>query len=731
MLSLALRNPPDAPIALLRPVRLPSFPFQAMPPHTKPLLKRPHVIALLGIAGLGALGLAVAGVSWALVCRGTSCPSLTGLEQYQPRQTSRLFAADGRFIAEIGQERRTLARLDQIPQHVRDAFLIIEDKRFYAHGGIDFFRIFGASIANIRAGGVVQGFSTITMQLARNLFPDRLNVRDKGLTRKLREAKVARAIEAKYSKDRILELYLNQIYLGNGAYGVETASQRYFGKSVRELTISEAATLAALPKGPERYNPRRFPERAVQRRNTVVELMRRAGVIADSSASLAKAYPMRLARRRGGSAETAPYFVEYVRRILEEKYGKRLYEHPLKVYTTLDLDLQGAAERALDRQLRIVESGQSGVFPHRTYEQIMARAAGGGQEESRTVSAYLQGAFVAIDPRSGAVRALVGGRDFEDSQFDRATQGLRQPGSTFKPIVYSTAIQSGRPPSYLIDDSPLIVPQLDSTKPWQPQNYDLKFLGNMTMRHGLEDSRNMIAIRLGMEIGEQSVVAMAAGFGISTPVPPYPSIHIGSADVYPIEMIAAYTVFANLGWRVPTMPVIRVEDEKGTTIYSAESERIQVLSREEAWLMVDMMKGVIRHGTAAASVGQYFHIPAGGKTGTTNDGGDVWFIGYTADLVAGVWIGFDHPRQIMSNAQGGRLAAPAWTTFMREVYERKPAPPDWPRPPGITTRVVDDVTGLLHGPQCPQEDAHTEFYLPGTEPTRECPRRASAPSKKP
>ncbi len=691
--------------------------------------RRPLAIVLLGVTGLGVLGLIVGAVSWATVCSGASCPSLTGLEAYQPRQTSRLYAADGRFIAELGQERRTLVRLDQIPQHVRDAVVVTEDKRFYAHGGIDFYRVIGASFANIRAGGIVQGFSTITMQLARNLFPDRLDARDRSPKRKLREAKVARAIEARYSKDRILELYLNQISFGNGAFGIETASQRYFGKSVRELTIAEAATLAAVLKGPGRYNPRRFPERAIQRRNTVVELMRRANVIADSSASLAKAYPMRLARRRGGSAETAPYFVEYVRRLLEAKYGKRLYEHPLKVYTTLDLDLQGAAERALDRQLRIVESGQAGTFPHRTYEQIMARAAGGGQEESRTVSAYLQGAFVALDPRSGAVRALVGGRDFEDSQFDRATQALRQPGSTFKPIVYATAIQSGRPPSYLIDDSPLSVPQLDTAKPWQPQNYDLKFLGPMTMRKGLEDSRNMIAIRLGMEIGEQSVVAMAAGFGLSTPVPPFPSIHIGSAEVYPIEMVAAYSVFANLGWRVPTAPVVRVEDEKGATIFSAEAERMQVLSREEAWLMVDMMKGVVRRGTAAGSVGQYFPIPSGGKTGTTNDGGDVWFIGYTADLVAGIWVGFDHPKQIMSNAQGGRLAAPAWTSFMREVYERKPAPPDWPRPVTLTSRGIDEVTGLLHTSACPADDAYTEYYLPGTEPTRECPRRAAAPKK--
>lgn len=683
-----------------------------------------RILTVLAVVTLcaGVVGALAAGVVWASVCRNDACPSLDGLEQYQPRQATRLFAADGRFIAEIGQERRTLAPLDQIPQHLKDAFLVIEDKRFYDHGGIDYFRVFGAALANARAGGVVQGFSTITMQLARNLFPDRLDARDRGPMRKLREMRVARAIEAKYSKDRIFEIYLNQINLGAGAYGVETASQRYFGKSVQEITIAEAATLAALPKGPGRYNPRRFPERAVQRRNTVLELMRRAGVIADSTASLAKAYPMRLARR-GGSSETAPYFVEYVRRVLEARYGKRLYESPLKVYTTLDLDLQGAAERALDRQLRIVESGQAGAFPHRTYEQLMARAAT-GQEDTRGTSAYLQGAFVAVDPRSGAIRALVGGRDFEDSQFDRATQARRQPGSTFKPITYAAAIQSGRPASYLIDDSPIIVPQLDTAKPWTPQNYDLKFKGWMTMRDGLEDSRNMIAIRVGMEIGEQSVVEMAAGFGITTPVPPYPSIHIGSADVYPLEMVASYAVFANLGWRVPASPIVRVENERGATIYSAESERVQVLTREEGWLMVDMMKGVIRRGTAASSVGQHFRIPAGGKTGTTNDYTDVWFIGYTADLVAGVWIGFDQPKQIMNNAQGGRLAAPAWTAFMREVYERKPAPPDWPRPPALTSRLTDRVTGLLHGPQCPMEDAYVEYYIPGTEPTRECPRRA-------
>ena len=694
------------------------------------LNRRAWKVAAVACASVGVVGFIAFGIAWAVACSGTNCPSLAGLERFEPRQTSRVYAADGRFIAELGLERRTLSRLSEIPRHVIQAFVEVEDKRFYGHSGIDFRRIIGSGIANVRAGGVAQGFSTITMQLARNLFPERLNARDRGPWRKLREMHVARAIEARYSKDRILELYLNQIYLGNGAYGVETASQRYFGKSVRDLNLAEAATLAALPKGPERYNPRRFPERAVQRRNTVLELMRRARVISPAEASLGRAYPLRLARRRGGSSETAPYFAEYVRRLLDDRFGKRVYQEGFRVFTTLDLDLQSAAERALDRQLRAIENGQYGVLPHRTYEQFMARPANAPADDA-SVSPYLQGAFVALDPRTGAVRALVGGRDFDDSKFDRATQALRQPGSTFKPIVYATAIQSGRPPSYLVDDAPLEFPQLDESKPWVPQNFDLKFLGPMTMRHGLYDSRNMIAIRVGMEVGEHSVVDMAKRFGITSNVPPYPSIHIGSADVYPIEMIAAYAVFANLGWRVSPMPIVRVENAKGEVVWKPEPTMEQVLSREEAWLMVDMMKDVIRKGTAAGSVGQYFHIPAGGKTGTTNDGGDVWFIGYTADLVAGVWMGLDKPQKIMSNAQGGRLAAPAWTAFMREVYERRPSPPDWPRPSAITSRLIDEPTGLLHGSQCPAEDAYTEYFLPGTEPTRECPRRASQPVKRP
>jgi penicillin-binding protein 1A len=658
--------------------------------------------------------------SWALVCRAGACPSVALLDQYQPRQTSKLYAADGRFIAELGLERRTLLKIDQIPPLVRNAFVMTEDKRFYQHAGIDWQRIPGAILADIRHRGFAEGFSTITMQLAGQIFPETINRRDRsgfaGLTRKLKEAKVARAIEAKYSKDKILELYLNQIPLGNGSYGVETAAQRYFGKKARDLNVAEAATLAGLPKAPERYNPRRAPERAIQRRNTVIGLMREQGAINDEEASLAKAYPLQLARRVE-AGDIAPYYIEWIRQQLEQQFGQRLYEQGLKVFTTLDVDLQSAAERALENQLRAIEAGKFGAYKYKSYESYMATASERSGDEVSGNSPYLQGAFVAMDPRTGAVRAMVGGRDFDDSKFNRVTQALRQPGSTFKPIVYADAVQNGRPPTYVVDDSPLEVPQSGGAS-WTPQNYDGKFEGPMPMRRGLYQSRNIVAIKVGMELGPQSVTDMARKFGITTPIPPYPSIYIGAADVYPIELVAAYSAFATLGTRTAPTGIVRVENAKGDVLWEPTPVRTPVMSPEEAWLMVSMMKDVVQRGTAAGSVGSLFHVPAGGKTGTTNDGTNVWFVGYTPDLVAGVWMGLDKPKTIKSNAQGGILAAPAWTSFMREVYRRKPAPPDWPRPDGIVERQIDLASGQLWAPGC--GEAVTDYFISGTDPIATC-----------
>jgi penicillin-binding protein 1A len=680
--------------------------------------RRPWVgwLGLMALFG-GTVGAAGLGTAWALVCRDGVCPSADSLTSYTPNQTSKLYAMDGRFIAELGLERRTLVRLDEIPDHVKDAFLVVEDKRFFDHFGIDVVRVFGAVVRNLRTRSFEEGFSTITMQLARNIFPESLT-RQKTLLRKLREAHVAVDIERRYDKQRILELYLNQIYLGAGAYGVETAAQRYFGKSVREVSVAEAAMLAALPKAPERYNPRRFPDRAIQRRNTVIELMRRAAVVPSSEASLAKAFPLELAQRVE-AGETAPYFVEWVRQQLDQHFGQKLYEQGLKVFTTLDVDAQAAAERALEEQLRAIESGKFGPYRHLTYEQYLARTAEGEALGGGANSPYLQGAFVAIDPRLGAVRALVGGRDYADSKFNRAVQALRQPGSTFKPLVYATAIRAGLSPAYVLDDAPLSMEQQVGPT-WTPQNFDLKFEGPMPMRRALFMSRNIPAIKVGLEVGASQVVSMARRFGLSTEVPPYPSSFIGAGDVYPLEMIATYSVFANLGLRTTPYAILRVESAEGEVLWEPRPEREAVLTPEEAWLMVSMLKDVTGRGTAYNAVsGAGFRMPAGGKTGTTNDGADVWFIGFTSDLVAGVWMGFDRPTKIKANAQGGSLAAPMWTAFMQDVYKRKPAPPDWPRPDGIVAREIDAATGLLANSSC-RGPILVEYFVLGTEPRLSC-----------
>ncbi|MBA3889540.1 MAG: PBP1A family penicillin-binding protein [Gemmatimonadaceae bacterium] len=671
---------------------------------------------LLLLTFLTASGAGFAYGSWATICNAGRCPSVEVLDDYTPSQTSKLYAVDGRFIAEIGHERRTVVTLADIPQVVRDAFIMTEDKRFYRHAGIDWVRVFGAVAANVVSRGWSEGFSTISMQLTRNIFPERIS-REKTLIRKLKEAKVARAIEARFSKEKILELYLNQIYLGNGAHGIEAASQRYFGKSVKDVNVAEAAMLAALPKAPERYNPRRYPERAVQRRNTIVELMRRQGAINDADASLAQAFPLTLARRTE-TGDVAPYYVEWVRRQLDAQFGNRLYEQGLKVYTTLDVDMQTAAERALENQLRAIESGRFGAYRHTTYEQHIAKSATDGGQPAAG-SPYLQGAFIALDPRTGAVRALVGGRNFDDSKFNRATQALRQPGSTFKPIVVAAAIQNGRPLSYVVSDDQLVVP-MGAGGQWTPQNFDLKSSGQISIRQALYQSRNIAMVRLGIELGEGTVADMAKRMGLTTPIPYYPSIFLGAAEVYPIEMVASYSTFATLGNRSTPYSILRVENMRGEVLWTPTPSQVPAMSAEEAWLMVDAMKDVVRRGTAAGSVGAQFRVPAGGKTGTTNDGSDVWFIGFTSDIVAGVWMGFDRPQKIKANAQGGSLAGPAWTAFMKDVYRRKPEPPDWPRPNGIVLASVDRTTGLLANEYCPTEAVVTEYYIAGTQPPRPC-----------
>src|ERR671916_3204053 len=381
---------------------------------------------LVGLLATLAFGLAFLVAAWSRACAGNTCPSIEELGGYDPNQASKVYAADGRLITDLGLERRTVIPLGEMSPYVKAAFLATEDKRFYKHHGIDWYRVFGAIKTNLFQLRFAEGFSTITMQLARNIWDEDISGRDKSLRRKLREARVARQIEQKYPKDKILEIYLNQIPLGNGAYGVEAASQRYFGKSVRDLNVAEAATLAAIPKAPTTYNPRRNPNTNVQRRNTVLNLLRDNGLLGAEETERWKAYPLLLSSRSDFSG-VAEYFTEYVRQQLDARFGPELYKSGYRIYTTLDLDMQQAAERALEARLEAIESGADGKFPHMTYRQYLESKGENGEDDSRTTTPYLQGLVVTLEAKTGHIRAMVGGRDFEDSKFNPATPAPRQP----------------------------------------------------------------------------------------------------------------------------------------------------------------------------------------------------------------------------------------------------------------------------------------------------------------
>ncbi len=690
-----------------------------VPLWRRPLFQRRALIAALSLAFFG---LAFVIGAWSRACAGSRCPSIEGIGDYDPDQASKVFAADGRLITDLGLERRTVVPLEEMSPAVVAAFLSTEDKRFYDHNGIDWIRFLGAVKNNVLAMGVEEGFSSITMQLAGNLWPEDINRRDRSLKRKVREMRVARRIEKSYDKDKILELYLNQINLGNRAYGVEAASQRYFGKSVRDLNVAEAATLAALPKAPTRYNPRRNPKLSILRRNTIINGLRDDGLVTDAEAERWKSYPLLLSSRSDYSG-VAEYFVEFVRQQLDARFGSNLYREGLRIYTTIDLDIQQAAERALEAQLQAIEDGAWGEFEHMSYAEYLEQKADGLVTEEEGASPYLQGLVVTVEAQTGYVRAMVGGRDFSDSKFNRVTQARRQPGSTFKPFVYSAAIRAGIPLSYIMVDEPIAVEMNFGEPPWEPKNFNLRYAGPMTLRHALRTSDNVVAVRLGLEeLGEQAVISEAVKFGITTPIPPFPSIFIGSADVLPIQMVGAYTTFANMGVRTTPLGILRVEDRQGNILWQPEVKREVVADSAHTWLILDVLRDVVRRGTATRAVrGEGFTLPAGGKTGTTNDGFDVWYMGFTPDLVTGIWIGFDNPTRIMNLAQGGRLAAPAWTTMMKEVYERRPAPREWPRPSGLTFQEIDVSTGYIATSFCPTDVRAVESYLPGTEPDQFCP----------
>jgi len=677
---------------------------------------------LIVVMAFGLFGFVALTAVWTRACSNNRCPSIDGLNSYDPYQASKVYAADGRLITDFYFERRTVITLDSMAPSLPAAFLAVEDKRFYEHGGVDWYGVFAA--AKDALLGKPRGASTITMQLAGNLFPEDIDRRQRSglaaIARKIREIKVARQIEARYTKDRILELYLNQISLGNGAFGVESAAQRYFGKHASELNAAESAMLAAIPKGPTRYNPRRNPDLAVERRNVVLSLMQGTGALSREEAETWKAFPLALSSQ-SDFAGVGEYFVEYVRQLLEARFGRSLYTEGYRIYTTLDLDAQGAVERALAAQLERIESGSLGTYRHTTYREYLEQRGDGVGELTNTP--YLQGAAIVMEARTGNILAMVGGRDFNDSKFNRAVQARRQPGSTFKPIVYAAALERGWSFADRLVDEPVSIAIPDQPN-WEPQNFDLRFTGDsMTLFQALQQSKNSIAVKLGQAIGSSAIVEAARRFGISTPIPSVPSISLGSPDVFPVEMVAAYSVFANLGYRTEPNAILRVEDRNGQMVWEPKPVRHRVLDETTAYRMTDALKGVVTGGTANAAVWRAgFRIPSGGKTGTTNDYNNVWFIGFTNDLVAGVWMGFDQLKPIMGNAQGGRLAAPAYTQFMTEIYQRRPTPSDWAEPANMLEAIeIDRTTGYRATAFCPRDVVEIRNFPPGGGPKDYCP----------
>ena len=619
-------------------------------------------------------------------------------------QSSLVFARDGAYIGEIGKDSRTSVSLRALPKYVGQAFVAVEDQRFYQHDGVDLIGVAGAIKGKLFekiTGDHRGGASTITQQLVGNLHPDQIDRRDMSVARKFHEQQAAREMERRYSKEQILEGYINQINFGHGWYGVESAARHYFGKSASRLSLAEAATLAALPKSPVGYDPARFPDKSKSRRDLILGLMVQQGFVTAADANRARAERV-VTAPYAGAAAPSQYFVDAARQAAE-RAGVNVAAGGYRVYTTADPALQRAAVQALADGIVSVEQRKD--FRHPTW----ASAKGVGN--------LLEGAVVAMDPSTGDVKALVGGRDYAMAPFNRATRALRQPGSSFKPFVYAKALEDSLSAAAIVPDTALSIPMPDGSV-YSPDNSDNKFLGPITLREALTHSRNPVAVQLALRIGLDSMAEFAHRVGITTPVAPVPASALGASVVRPLDYVAAYSVWANLGSTVEPRIVTRIEDAAGRVVFQKPQAVPQpVIDPRIAYIVRDMMRDAVERGTGtAARTAVPASIPVAGKTGTTNDNVDVWFMGMTPDLVAGVWLGFDRPKTITPGGAGGSLAAPIWAAMMARYYAGRSAPAVWTPPVGLVTAELDRATGLLADATTPAERRYTEYFVPGTEP---------------
>lgn len=633
---------------------------------------------------------------WMITCGLAGCPSDEQLRGFRPGEGSRVLDRSGVSLGRLSYVRRINVPLSRVPRHVRAAFIAAEDRRFYYHGGVDW-RSAGRALArNLAALRVREGFSTITMQVVRTAFLPHLGP-DRTLGRKLIEIELARRLEHALTKPQILELYLNLIYLGDGTWGVEAASRDLFGRSVGELSVGEAALLAGLARGPSLYSPRRHPDAARGRRGVVLALMQREGYLGSEAAARAGRESFRLSSNGWKPRRGRSQALDAVRSAVDSILGDDLARAgDIIVHTTLDSRAQAAGERAVSDRAAAIERGRP--------------TPGQGRE--------LQGALVALDPRNGEIRALVGGRRFVQRGFNRATGARRQPGSAFKPFVYAAAIAEGYTPATLVDDSPVEV--ADGPRTWRPVNFDGEYAGVVTLRRALTTSANAAAVRLSRAVGERRVVALARRAGLRGELRAVPSLALGALEVTPLELTAAYAPFANGGHRVRPTLMRRIERADGTVLWRApEPKAERVLDAGEAFQVTSMLRSVVDEGTGHFVRELGVEGPVAGKTGTTNNGADIWFVGYTPSIVATVWFGYDVPRRIAANASGGRLAAPAWAAFYRNGWKERPPAEGWLPPTGLVSRAIDEETGYLASEWCP--NTRREWFKPGTEPVRFCP----------
>ncbi len=640
-------------------------------------------------------------LSFALAAFSAPLRAQAGGEAWQivPQpQSSFVLARDGQLIGELGLQFRVSVPIRTLPAYVGQAFIAVEDQRFYKHDGVDVVGLAAALKDALR--GHARGASTITQQLVGNMHPDIISRSDRSIARKIHEQNAAREMERHYDKQQILEAYLNQIHFGHGWYGIEEASRHYFGIPAARLSLAQAATLAAMPKGPALYDPVRHADRARERRDLVLTLMAQQKYITSEAADAAKAEPVLTAP--SAALAVAPYVVDVVRREAEAN-GIPVMNGGYQITTTVDASLQSLATDALSSGLARAEA-RSG-FKHPLFA---TRTAGS--------SDYLQGAVVAMDPENGDVLALVGGRSYADSHFDRAVNALRQPGSAFKPIVYAEGLTDTLTAASIVYDTALTVP-LDRNGVYRPKNDDGKFLGPITLREALTRSRNPVAVQIGMAEGMDTIATLAHALGISTPIATNPSSAIGASAVRPLDLVAAYAAFDNDGSAVTPRFIRRIEDASGRSVFGGRSAaRDSVLDPRVAYIVRDMMRDVVTRGTATA-VRRYVpdHIEVAGKTGTTNNDTDAWFVGMTPEVVAGVWVGFDKPVPIAPGAAGGSLAAPIWGEMIGRYYADRNSG-EWNLPSGIVAVDFDrDKMAPADSTTLPDR-RYTEYFIDGTQP---------------